>query len=83
MYWTDWGRVARIESANLDGSERVLLVRTALGWPNGLTIDRAQGRLYWADAKTDTIESARLDGTDRRTLVSDHIPHVFGLSLLG
>ena len=83
MYWTDWGLVAKIESANLDGSERALVVSTALVWPNGLAIDRALRRLYWADAKTDRIESSDLDGANRWTLVSENIPHVFGLTLLG
>ena len=56
MYWTDWGERPQIERANLDGSERLVLLNTSLGWPNGLAIDHAAGKLYWGDAKTDKIE---------------------------
>ncbi|GIY75806.1 low-density lipoprotein receptor-related protein 6 [Caerostris extrusa] len=84
MYWSDWGDDPKIEKAALDGSQRVVLISSGLGWPNGLAIDYDERKLYWGDAKTDKIESAsNLDGTDRRELVSDHLPHIFGFSLLG
>ena len=56
MYWTDWGEKPKIERANLDGTERIVLLNTSLGWPNGLAIDYDAGKLYWGDAKTDKIE---------------------------
>lgn len=56
MYWTDWGEHPKIERANLDGMDRVVLLNSSLGWPNGLAIDYAAGKLYWGDAKTDKIE---------------------------
>jgi len=56
MYWTDWGEHPKIERANLDGTERAVLLNSSLGWPNGLAIDYAAGKLYWGDAKTDKIE---------------------------
>lgn len=56
MYWTDWGEHPKIERANLDGTDRVVLLNSSLGWPNGLAIDYAAGKLYWGDAKTDKIE---------------------------
>jgi len=83
MYWTDWGDSAKIERANLDGTARVVLVNTSLGWPNGLTIDYAERLIYWGDARLDRIETCRLDGSGRRVLMSDNIPHIFGLTLLG
>ena len=83
IYWTDWGRPAKIESAALDGTDRAAVVDTSIGWPNGLAIDRIEGRLYWADANTDKIEMILLDGSQRRTLVSNNVPHVFGFALLG
>ncbi|XP_054717262.1 low-density lipoprotein receptor-related protein 6-like [Uloborus diversus] len=83
MYWTDWGLRPKIEKAALDGSQRVLLVNTSLGWPNGLSIDFREKKLYWGDAKTDKIEVSNLDGSDRRELVSDQLPHIFGFTLLG
>lgn len=56
MYWTDWGENPKIERANLDGTDRIILVNTSLGWPNGLALDYAEDKLYWGDAKTDKIE---------------------------
>lgn len=50
----------------MDGSDRQTIVVDGVFWPNGLTIDYAAGRIYWADAKHHVIESAHLDGTDRK-----------------
>lgn len=83
MYWTDWGATPKIELAFLDGSHRVTLIDTDLGWPNGVAVDFAEQKLFWADAKKDKIEVANLDGTGRRVLVNQNLPHVFGFSLLG
>ena len=53
MYWTDWGVDARIERADMDGKNRVQIIKNNLGWPNGLTIDRPSHRIIWADARTE------------------------------
>lgn len=50
MYWTDWGTHAKIERATLGGNFRAEIVNSSLVWPNGLTLDYAEERLYWADA---------------------------------
>lgn len=50
MYWTDWGTNAKIERATLGGNFRTDIVNTSLVWPNGLTLDYEEQRLYWADA---------------------------------
>jgi len=39
IYWTDWGIYAKIEKANYDGSSRQAIIKTDLGWPNGLAVD--------------------------------------------
>jgi len=83
MYWTDWGVEAKIESAALDGTNRTVIINSSLGWPNGLAIDRLERRLYWADAELDRIEMAFVNGSDRRVLVCEDLPHVFGFALLG
>lgn len=72
-----------MERANLDGSERRTIVSNDLGWPNGLTLDPEKFKIYWCDAKLDRIEYANMNGTDRKVLISDNVPHVFGFSLLG
>lgn len=40
-------------------------------------------KIYWCDAHFDRIEYANMDGTDRRALITDNLPHPFGLSLMG
>ncbi|XP_014248480.1 low-density lipoprotein receptor-related protein 6 isoform X2 [Cimex lectularius] len=84
MFWSDWNeKNPKIERAGLDGSMRTLLVHDHLGWPNGIALDHPAKKLYWCDAKTDKIEVINYDGTDRKEIIMDNIPHVFGLSLLG
>lgn len=84
MFWSDWYEKApKIERANLDGSERKLIVSTNLAWPNGVALDLENQKIYWCDAKTDKIEYANMDGSDRRELISDNLPHAFGFSLMG
>ncbi|XP_005110515.1 low-density lipoprotein receptor-related protein 6 isoform X2 [Aplysia californica] len=83
MYWTDWGKKPRIEKAYLDGTNRIAVVSTNLGWPNGLAIDLEERKLYWGDARKDCIEVSDLDGRNRRKLVTERLPHIFGFSLLG
>ena len=50
MYYSDWGRFPRIERASMSGRGQLILVQGSLGWPNGLTIDYDESKLYWADA---------------------------------
>lgn len=65
MYWTDWGEAPRIEQAGMDGSTRKIIVDSDIYWPNGLTIDLEEQKLYWADAKLSFIHRANLDGSFR------------------
>lgn len=60
MYWTDWGSTPKITRANLDGSNPRPIVRGQLKWPNGLVIDAASQKLFWADAGLDKIEFSDL-----------------------
>ena len=65
MFWTDWdGKLPRIERATMYGKDRrnVFNVTTVKGgWPNGLTIDYLQRRIYWIDARyeLDFVHSVR------------------------
>lgn len=57
MFWSDWNeKKPKIERAALDGSSRSILVKEKLGWPNGIALDVDAKKLYWCDAKTDSIE---------------------------
>ena len=71
IFWADWGMNAKIESARMDGTGRQAIITEHIGWPNGLVIDYESLRIFWCEARYDTIYSARLDGTNR-------VPHVSG-----
>ena len=85
MYWSDWGAVATIERASMDGRARQILHNTQLFWPNGLTLDYQNQVLYWIDASLDKIESSNVDGTNRQLIVnfasSSPNYHPFAMSL--
>ena len=82
MYWTDWGSVAKIERASMDGSDRRVLHNTGLTWPNGLTIDYLAQKIYWADASRDRIEYSNVDGSGRFIVLSN-LDHPFSITLAG
>lgn len=65
MYWTDWGEVPKIERAGMDGTNRSMIIDREIYWPNGLTLDYSQQKLYWADAKHNFIHRCNLDGSSR------------------
>lgn len=85
MYWSDLGKVPKIEVANMNGSSRQVLINSSLSWPTGLAIDihATPKKLYWGDTKLNKIEVSDVDGTNRMVLVKHNILHIFGLSLLG
>ena len=65
----------------MDGSNHVVLINgSKIGWPNGLAIDFEKDYIYWADAKTDTIERMNLEGLERVVIMSN-LRHPFGLAL--
>ncbi|MED6276189.1 Low-density lipoprotein receptor- protein 2 [Characodon lateralis] len=82
MYWTDWGTHAKIERATLGGNFRTEIVNSSLVWPNGLTLDYEEERLYWADASLQKIERSSLSGTNREVIVSTAI-YPFAMTMFG
>lgn len=59
-----------IERISMDGNleTREKLVKTGIVWPNGLTLDLAQRKMYWIDAKLKRVEVADLHGNNRRVI---------------
>lgn len=51
MYWSDWATgvavPGKIEKAWMDGTNREAFVTSDTQWPNGLTIDFTEKKLYW------------------------------------
>lgn len=83
IFWSDWGRKPKIERASMDGSDRIVIVSVDIIWPNGIALDVDARKLYWTDARIDKIEVINMDGTERRVILNENLPHVFGLSLFG
>lgn len=49
----------------MDGRRRRTVIHDQIVWPNGLTIDYTDSKIYWADAKHHVIEKATFDGQNR------------------
>uniref|UniRef100_A0A8C2ZW70 Low density lipoprotein receptor a n=1 Tax=Cyclopterus lumpus TaxID=8103 RepID=A0A8C2ZW70_CYCLU len=81
IYWTDWGNPAKIEKAGLNGGDRTALVTDNIEWPNGITLDLLNQRLYWVDSKLHTLSSIDSQGGGRRTLIIDEHKLAHPLSL--
>ena len=83
MYWTNWGEPATIEVASMDGASPIILHSDNLVWPNGLTIDYVEQRIYWADAFLDRIEYSNVDGSSRILLEAheNNVVHPFSITL--
>ncbi|XP_066928142.1 low-density lipoprotein receptor-related protein 1-like [Clytia hemisphaerica] len=82
MFWTDWGKRGRIERADMDGQNRKPLITTNIVWPNGLTIDLATRKIYFVDARLDTLDVMSYDGENRRTILkSGLVKHPFALAI--
>lgn len=65
LYWSDWGDVPHIGRIGMDGTDRHIIIQDKITWPNGLTLDFINDRIYWADAREDYIAFASLDGSNR------------------
>ncbi|XP_063419028.1 low-density lipoprotein receptor-related protein 8-like isoform X2 [Mytilus trossulus] len=68
FYMTDWGKNPKIERIGMDGSTRKIIT-TDVAWPNAITIDYIDSRIFWIDAKLHTIMSADFDGARIRTVL--------------
>ena len=60
LFWTDWDKdIPRIECADMSGMNRKVIFNVTTykngAWPNGLSLDYILKRLYWIDARADSI----------------------------
>ncbi|XP_050988516.1 nidogen-2 [Labeo rohita] len=74
LFWVD-STSDKIETANLDGSDRRVLFDTDLVNPRAIIVDSPTGMLYWTDWNREApkIESSSVDGQNRRVLVQDGV----------
>ncbi|VDL69323.1 unnamed protein product [Nippostrongylus brasiliensis] len=88
MFWTDWqDEDPRIERATMAGKNRTVIFKVSSivngGWPNGLVCDSIARRIYWVDAKSDTVHTITYDGRDHVEVLRDHVfsTHPFSVDL--
>lgn len=87
LFWTDWDdNYPRIERCSMAGKFRKAISTTShvsTGWPNGLTLDYTQKRVYWVDAKSDSIYTIRYDGSDVHLVLRDReiLSHPFAITV--
>ncbi|XP_055683188.1 low-density lipoprotein receptor-related protein 2 [Lutzomyia longipalpis] len=83
IFWTDWGENPRIERMGMDGTMRETIINTKIYWPNGLTLDIATQRVYFADSKLDFIDFCYYNGSGRQQVLagSHYLLHPHSLSL--
>lgn len=68
MFWADTAK-PRIERANLDGTNRMVLTDKNFTGINSITIDYTLRTLYWADGISDFIGSMSYNGENQRRIV--------------
>uniref|UniRef100_A0A8D0B6B5 Low-density lipoprotein receptor n=1 Tax=Salvator merianae TaxID=96440 RepID=A0A8D0B6B5_SALMN len=83
MYWTDWGISAKIAKSGLNGIDYFPLVQEGILWPNGMTLDLANQRLYWVDSKYHSVSSIDVNGGNRKTILvnEDKLAHPFAITV--
>ncbi|XP_033028898.1 low-density lipoprotein receptor [Lacerta agilis] len=83
MYWADWGTSAKIAKSGLNGVDSFPLVKEGILWPNGITLDLANQRLYWVDSKLHSISSVDVNGRNRKTILvnEDKLAHPFAITV--
>ncbi|XP_063845968.1 very low-density lipoprotein receptor-like isoform X2 [Scylla paramamosain] len=70
VYWTDWGNAPKIERSGLDGNERTpLIIAPDVHWPNGITVDYTNKKLYWCDGYLNKIKMSNMDGSGVETVL--------------
>lgn len=90
LFWTDWdANNPRIERCSMAGRNRNVVVRvdqlTDGAWPNGLTLDYDLRRIYWIDARSDSIHTTTYEGADHQLVIKGHemLSHPFAIALYG
>ncbi|CEF65000.1 LDLR class B repeat and Epidermal growth factor-like domain and EGF-like calcium-binding domain and Low-density lipoprotein (LDL) receptor class A repeat and Six-bladed beta-propeller, TolB-like domain-containing protein [Strongyloides ratti] len=84
IFWTDWGKHAKIERSAMNGNYRqVIASGENIKWPNGLALDLLEKKVYFADAKIKSISSMNYFGNGLRTVIHSHekLNHPFSLAV--
>ncbi|XP_061184431.1 low-density lipoprotein receptor-related protein 6-like [Saccostrea echinata] len=83
LYWTAFGNITEISRSYMDGTSKIYIATTNLGWPNGLAIDFATNKLFWVDGLKNSIEYSDLNGQNRHVLTTDTDAHLMSIVVQG
>jgi integrin beta 2 len=72
----------------MSGEDRKVVYKVDVSdgaWPNGLVLDYVALRIYWIDARSDSINTVKYDGTGYHEVLRGHelLTHPFAISLYG
>ncbi|KAK8777062.1 hypothetical protein V5799_029593 [Amblyomma americanum] len=86
MFWGVWHEIVNkdygvIERANMDGTDRRILLTDKILWPCSITVDAVHLRIYWSDANKNVIESATYQGKDRKLVRGTGLASPFSIAL--
>lgn len=82
IYWTTVGTKPKIERANLDGSDRKVLVRTGIKYPVSITVDIVTHSVYWTDSVISAVQRISYSGGNRE-YVRGNLVLPSGIAVLG
>lgn len=69
LFWSDNGKVPKIEKSDLLGQNRETLVTENLFSPVTLEADTDARRLYWIDTEREEVQFVNYNGTERHVVV--------------
>lgn len=79
IYWAEAGNSGNIERAELDGTQRQIIMSN-IGKANGLTVDHVARKLYWADLFTPSIVCFDLQTRSKKAIVTQNIVYPFSIT---
>lgn len=83
LFIADWSESRpSISRSYLDGSHyKVLFDSSVVTWPNGVTIDFSDDRIFWTDANQDYIASSDFNGENMKYVIRGRTlaPHPFAV----
>ncbi|XP_053679237.1 low-density lipoprotein receptor-related protein 1 [Anopheles nili] len=86
LFWTDWEEGSpRLERCTMAGENRTVIkyVGSDGGWPNGIALDYILRRVYWIDARSDSIHTITYNGLDHHLVIKDQgvLAHPFSITV--
>lgn len=85
LFWTDWGEIPKIERCSMDGSlsTRKIIINELVFWPNSISLDVIEKKLYWVDAHFHILEVCDYDGKNRTILVKQELSYPYSMTRIG